>query len=161
MPELADDISWAQDYDVGVQIDSDEDMDEGVMQRGIRAFYFPTRVIEWVGKLPAKMERDCSCALSENIMEAEENGLAVSLVLLFGVPSPGSIICQMGGIATFLSPSKFSSLRRRRTENRRKGGRKYLSKRVAFRGYSIALVFNPIFRCKPSSLERGWLLKWS
>lgn len=33
MPELADDIPWAQDYDVGVQIDWDEDVDEEVMQR--------------------------------------------------------------------------------------------------------------------------------
>lgn len=49
MPELADDIPWAQDYDVGVQIDWDEDVDEEVMQRETWTFYCPTKVVEWVG----------------------------------------------------------------------------------------------------------------
>lgn len=36
MPDLAEHIPWAQDYYVGAQMDWDEDMDEGVMQRDIR-----------------------------------------------------------------------------------------------------------------------------
>lgn len=42
MPELADHIPWAQDYDIGVKIDWDEDMDEEVMQRETWNFYCPT-----------------------------------------------------------------------------------------------------------------------
>lgn len=53
MPVLADYIPWAPEYDVGVQVDWDEDMDEEV-QSGIWAFCCPTRVLEWVGKLPTK-----------------------------------------------------------------------------------------------------------
>lgn len=107
-------------------------MDEGAMQREIWAFYFPTRVVEWVGKLPAKMERDCSRALSENIWKQKRTALRCLWFSYSGSPRPGSVICQMGGIATFLSPRKFSSLPRRRTENRGKGVGNIIAKGLPF-----------------------------
>lgn len=64
-------------------------MDEEVTRRKIWAFYCPNRVLEWVGRLPAKIERGCSHALVENIIETEGNGLTVSYS---GSPSLGSVI---------------------------------------------------------------------
>lgn len=81
MPELADHIPWAQDYDIGVQIDWEEDMEEEVMRRETSTFYCPTKVVEWVGKLPAKMERDCSRALNDS---------GVFVYLIRGPPPPGA-----------------------------------------------------------------------
>lgn len=62
-----------------------EDMDEEKTQSEIWTFCCPTRVLEWIGKFPGKGKHGFPRTLDGDIMETEENGLAVSLDLLFGV----------------------------------------------------------------------------